>query len=134
MRLSDGRLALWCTHQRQAHIVHCTPHLLAPERLQLPSSFGGGLDLLGWLVNMGFCATLFGSGMLCSGGSKSALWSSGSGMAGAPALMATKHCILAASESVGGGTIHLRELGYAIRSSGPLAQVHATQSDLLYIT
>ncbi len=54
MRLSDGCLALWCTHQRQAHIVRCTPHLLAPERLQLPSSFGGGSDLLGRLVNMGF--------------------------------------------------------------------------------
>jgi len=45
-------------------------------------------------------------------------------MAGVPALMAAKHCILAASESVGGGTIHLRELGYAIQSSGPLAQVY----------
>jgi len=54
MCLSNGRLALWCMHQCQAHIVRCTPHLLAPERLQLPSSFGGGLDLLGQLVNMGF--------------------------------------------------------------------------------
>jgi hypothetical protein len=48
MRLSDGHHdhALWCGYQRQAHLARCAPRLLALERLQIPSSFGGDSDLL----------------------------------------------------------------------------------------
>ena len=59
MRLSDGHHALWCARQRQAHLARCAPRLLAPERLQLPSSFGGpSEDLLRWMVDEVFCSLI----------------------------------------------------------------------------
>ena len=54
MRLSYGHHALQCARQRQAHLAHCAPCLLAPERLQQLSLISGASNLLGWMVVWGF--------------------------------------------------------------------------------
>ena len=87
MRLSDGHLALGCARRCRTHLAHRVPRLLAPERLQWPSNFDGGSDLLGPLVSGGF----HGLCRWCIGGSKSAP-RSGTGMADVPELMAGERC------------------------------------------
>src|SRR5260221_13676386 len=58
MHLSNGHLTLWCVCQCWARLPHCVLQCLTPERLQLPASIGGGLDLLRRLMGEGLFHSL----------------------------------------------------------------------------
>ena len=105
VRLSDGGLALMCPRRCQAPLAHRALWFLARERLQWPSNFSGGLDLLRRQVN----AASFGVGVSCGCGSKSAPWSC-TGVADILVLTAGERCILAASGVMGGGGDKMRNL------------------------
>jgi len=54
MRFPNGCVTLESMCRCQAHLAHRAPRWLAPERVQRPSNFGGGPDLLGRLLSRGF--------------------------------------------------------------------------------
>ena len=101
MRLSYGCLALECARRCLAHLAHHAPRCLAPERLQQPSDFGRGLDLLGQLVNRGFCSLIWQRRVVRLRLQMRAMVLFWDGRH--PCIIDSKCCVLAASRVMGDG-------------------------------